>query len=100
MAVVGFGCFTFCQTGTYHQSFQLCNGQQCYPAKCVALQFTNDPRSPYNWFGLDQFLYKYSIEYVNPQAWLERFISHPHNLVFDYWLRLGIIGPVFCLVVV
>lgn len=44
--------------------------------------------------GLDQFLYQYSIQYVRPQAWLERFISHPHNLVLDYWLRLGIIGPV------
>lgn len=44
--------------------------------------------------GLDQFLYQYEIKYVNPNAWLERFISHPHNLVLDYWLRLGIIGPI------
>ena len=57
-----------------------------------SLQMIHD--HPFTGIGLDQFLYKYSVEYVKPQAWLERFISHPHNLIFDYWLRLGIIGPV------
>ena len=57
-----------------------------------SLQMIHD--HPLTGIGLDQFLYKYSVEYVKPQAWLERFISHPHNLIFDYWLRLGIIGPV------
>jgi O-antigen ligase len=48
---------------------------------------------PITGIGLDQFLYKYQVEYVLPQAWLERFTSHPHNLVLDFWLRLGILGP-------
>jgi O-antigen ligase len=52
---------------------------------------------PLTGIGLDQFLYKYSIEYVTPEAWLERFTSHPHNLILDYWLRLGIIGLVLIL---
>ncbi|MDB5079828.1 MAG: O-antigen polymerase [Chloroflexi bacterium] len=43
--------------------------------------------------GLDQFLYVYNPQYVNPLAWTERFTSHPHNLVLDFWLRLGILGP-------
>jgi hypothetical protein len=49
---------------------------------------------PLTGIGLDQFLSNYSIEYVQPQAWSERFISHPHNLIFDFWLRLGILGPI------
>jgi putative inorganic carbon (hco3(-)) transporter len=44
--------------------------------------------------GLDQFLYQYVPRYVHPEAWPERFTSHPHNLFLDSWLSLGIIGVV------
>lgn len=42
--------------------------------------------------GLDQFLYQYVPRYVVPEAWPERFTSHPHNLLLDFWLRLGLMG--------
>lgn len=42
--------------------------------------------------GPDQFLYQYWRRYVEPAAWPERFTAHPHNLVLDIWLRLGIAG--------
>lgn len=42
--------------------------------------------------GLDQFLYQYAPRYAQPAAWGERFTAHPHNLVLDFWLRLGILG--------
>ncbi|MBN9391269.1 MAG: O-antigen ligase family protein [Chloroflexi bacterium] len=48
---------------------------------------------PLTGIGLDQFLYVYNPQYVNPLAWTERFTSHPHNMVLDFWLRLGILGP-------
>lgn len=48
---------------------------------------------PVTGIGLDQFLYYYNPEYVNPLAWTERFTSHPHNLILDFWLSLGILGP-------
>lgn len=44
--------------------------------------------------GPDQFLYQYAPRYIAPQAWPERFTSHPHNLILDIWLRLGIMGLV------
>jgi putative inorganic carbon (hco3(-)) transporter len=44
--------------------------------------------------GMDQFLYQYLPRYVSPEAWPERFTSHPHNLLLDSWLSLGIIGVV------
>jgi putative inorganic carbon (HCO3(-)) transporter len=44
--------------------------------------------------GLDNFLYYYRTEYVLPTAWEEFNLSHPHNLIFDYWLRLGVLGLV------
>jgi O-antigen ligase len=50
--------------------------------------------SPLLGVGLDQFLYQYAPRYVAPEAWPERFTSHPHNLVLDAWLRLGLAGVV------
>jgi putative inorganic carbon (HCO3(-)) transporter len=42
--------------------------------------------------GLDNFLYAYRTTYVLPTAWEEFNLSHPHNLVLDFWLRLGLPG--------
>ncbi len=42
--------------------------------------------------GLDNFLYAYRTAYVLPSAWAEFDLSHPHNIVLDFWLRLGIPG--------
>jgi O-antigen ligase len=42
--------------------------------------------------GLDNFLYAYRSEYVLPTAWEEFDLSHPHNFLLDFWLRLGIFG--------
>jgi O-antigen ligase len=44
--------------------------------------------------GLDNFLYFYRSQYVLPTAWEEFNLSHPHNLVLDFWLRLGVLGVV------
>lgn len=42
--------------------------------------------------GLDNFLYAYRSTYVLPTAWEELNLSHPHNLMLDFWLRLGLPG--------
>lgn len=47
--------------------------------------------------GLDQFLYQYAPRYVAPAGWPERYTSHPHNLILDFWLSLGLAG-VFLLI--
>lgn len=41
--------------------------------------------------GLDNFLYQYP-RYMLPEAWQEPDLSHPHNLVLDWWTRLGLLG--------
>ncbi len=43
--------------------------------------------------GLDNFLYYYP-QYILPEARLEPDISHPHNLLLDFWLRTGVLGVV------
>jgi len=42
--------------------------------------------------GLDNFLYYYQHGYRLPAAWREPDLSHPHNLLLDFWLSLGLPG--------
>lgn len=56
---------------------------------------------PIRGIGLDNFLTYYQNGYRFPEAWAEPSLSHPHNLVLDFWLSLGLIGPMLlgCLIV-
>ncbi len=49
---------------------------------------------PITGVGLDNYLYVHA-DYLDPAAWREPNLSHPHNLFLDFWLRLGIAGLVF-----
>ena len=49
---------------------------------------------PWQGVGLDNFLYAYRTRYVLPAAWQEINLSHPHNVVLDFWTRLGLPGLV------
>jgi len=46
------------------------------------------------WLGVgpDNFLYLFQERYVQRDAVQERFLSHPHNAVLDWWTRLGLPG--------
>ncbi len=47
---------------------------------------------PLTGLGLDQFLYAFRSQYIQPDAWQEPNLSHPHNIVLDWWIRLGLVG--------
>jgi O-antigen ligase len=49
---------------------------------------------PLTGIGLDQFLYAFRGTYILPDAWQEPNLSHPHNWLFDFWVRLGIAGVI------
>ncbi len=42
--------------------------------------------------GMDNFLYLYRSRYILPEAAAEPNLSHPHNLVLNFWLQAGILG--------
>ncbi len=42
--------------------------------------------------GPDNFLYVYRSGYILPAAWWDPNLNHPHNLVLDWWTRLGLPG--------
>lgn len=47
---------------------------------------------PFTGLGLDQFLYAYRSEMIRPDAIADPDLSHPHQIILDFWLRLGISG--------
>ncbi|MBI2911628.1 MAG: O-antigen ligase family protein, partial [Chloroflexi bacterium] len=57
-----------------------------------AVQMIRD--HPWLGVGLDNFLYQYRERYRLPEAWAEPDISHPHNIVLDFWTRLGLPGVI------
>jgi O-antigen ligase len=44
--------------------------------------------------GLDGFLELYRTQYIRPEAWREPNLSHPHQLLLEFWLNLGILGVI------
>jgi O-antigen ligase len=47
---------------------------------------------PLTGLGLDQFLYAFRGHYIRPDAIFDPDLSHPHNFVLDFWIRLGLPG--------
>jgi O-antigen ligase len=47
---------------------------------------------PLRGVGPDNFLYAYRSGYLLPSAWQEPNLNHPHNLLLDFWTRLGLPG--------
>jgi O-antigen ligase len=47
--------------------------------------------------GQDQFLYAFRGQYILPDAWQEPNLSHPHNLLLEFWLRLGLLGALLAI---
>ncbi len=54
---------------------------------------------PLTGIGLDQYLYRYGGEYLRPDAIWDRDLSHPHNAILDFWVRLGILGVLIFLAI-
>ncbi len=52
---------------------------------------------PVTGLGLDQFLYAFRGHYIMPDAWQEPDLSHPHNILLDFWVRLGFAGVMLLL---
>jgi len=50
--------------------------------------------SPVLGVGPGNFLEAYRTRYVQPSAWQEINLGHPHNIVLDYLLRAGLLGLV------
>jgi O-antigen ligase len=83
----------FLQTERAQSLFQIGTGTGFFRVSVwqSAIEMIRD--HPITGVGLDNFLYEYP-KYINPEAWREPNLSHPHNIVLDFWVRLGIGGVI------
>jgi O-antigen ligase len=75
----------------FRSLFDLSGGTAFFRVKLweAALRMIRD--HPFSGVGLDNFLYQYP-RYMLPEAWQEPDLSHPHNILLDWWLSLGLLG--------
>ncbi len=91
MIVGALALIPFLQTERAQSLFQIGTGTGFFRTSVwqSALAMIRD--QPIFGVGLDNFLYAYP-KYINPDAWREPNLSHPHNIVLDFWTRLGVMG--------
>ncbi len=92
LAVVALAAMPVLRTPRFTSVFDLQSGTSFF--RLNLWRSTVDMIRDHPWLGvgLDNFLYAYRGRYIRPAAWQEPDLSHPHNLVLDYWSRLGILG--------
>ncbi|MFC1959423.1 O-antigen ligase family protein [Chloroflexota bacterium] len=94
-AIVGLMSFIpLAQHPRFAQLLDFSNGTTFFRLRLwqSTLQMIED--QPLTGLGLDQFLYHYRGGYILPEAWQEPNLSHPHNILLDFWTRLGFFGVV------
>lgn len=93
LAAVGAAGFALAlQSARFARIFDFTQGTNFYRIRVwqSAANILHD--HPITGLGLDQFLYAFRGEYIMPDAWQEPNLSHPHNFLLDFWVRLGIFG--------
>jgi O-antigen ligase len=90
---IGLSVLPFAGTARIRSLFQLAPGSSTY-RRLKLWQATLDMIRDHPIFGvgLDNFLYQYREHYILPGALDDPNLSHPHNVVLDFWARLGILG--------
>lgn len=93
-ALSGIGLLAALQSERFARLLTITEGTNFFRLRVweSALQILRD--HPITGLGMDQFLYAYRGRYMLPDAWQEPDLSHPHNVILDVWVRLGILGVI------
>lgn len=98
IAVAGIGLFMFSlQSARFARILDFTSGTNFFRLRVWQSAINVIRDYPITGLGLDQFLYAFRGHYILPDAWQEPDLSHPHNIVLDFWVRLGIGGVVILL---
>lgn len=81
----------FTQTARWQSLFQEGTGTGFFRVSVWQSAWEMGWQHPFFGVGLDNFLYEYP-KYIKPDAWREPNLSHPHDIILDFWTRLGIPG--------
>lgn len=93
IAVIGFG-IAASQSDRFARALDFTEGTNFYRVRVMQSAIQMIAHRPITGLGLDQFLYAFRDTYIYPDAWPEPDLSHPHNFLLDFWIRLGVGGLV------
>jgi len=96
LAILVLAVLPFAGTERFASTFDLSAGTAFFRLKLWRSTVNMMADHPLTGIGLDNFLYAYRTRYVLPEASDELNLSHPHNVLLDFWTRLGV-GGVFVL---
>jgi O-antigen ligase len=94
LAVLAAALLPFAGTERFASTFDLAGGTAFFRVKLWQSSLNLIADHPLIGVGLDNFLYAYRTRYVLPDASAELNLSHPHNVLLDFWVRLGLGGAV------
>jgi len=94
LLVVALALLPFARTERFATAFDLYGGTAFFRVQLWRATLNLIREHPLTGVGLDNFLYQYRTRYILPTAWQEANLSHPHNVILDWWARLGIGGVV------
>lgn len=92
LAVLAVALLPFASTERFANTFDLAQGTAFFRVKLWQSTVKMIADHPLTGVGPDNFLYAYRTRYVQPEASDELNLSHPHNIVLDFWTRLGLGG--------
>lgn len=92
--IVIIGFFVSLQSQRFSRMLDFSSGTNFYRVRAWLSAINIIQDHPITGLGLDQFLYEFRGRYILPDAWQEPNLSHPHNIVLDFWVRLGISGVI------
>lgn len=91
VAALAFG-LAASQSDRFGRALDFTDGTNFYRIRVMQSAAQIIAERPLTGLGLDQFLYAFRDTYIYPDAWPEPDLSHPHNFLLDFWVRLGIGG--------
>jgi O-antigen ligase len=97
LIVVIAGAVIASQSPRFERLVDMTSGTNFYRLRAWQSAINIIQDKPITGIGLDQYLYYFRDGYMLPDAWQEPNLSHPHNIIFDSWLRLGIFGVIWLL---
>lgn len=91
VAALAFG-LAASQSDRFGRALDFTKGTNFYRIRVMQSAAQIIAERPLTGLGLDQFLYAFRDTYIYPDAVQEPDLSHPHNFLLDFWVRLGIGG--------
>lgn len=90
--VIGGFAVAASQSDRFARALDFSQGTNFYRVRVMQSAWQAIQDRPLTGLGLDQFLYAFRDSYIYPDAWPEPNLSHPHNILLDFWVRLGLGG--------